>query len=158
MTARRRIRYRANGGTRNAAAGVAVAAIVIGAAGHPGAAARAASEAGAGLSTTRPDIRLSGTLGCAGLESLWEAAGGPASAARTAASVAMAESGGRQYARLADPDGTEDRGYFQVNSRWGALSTYAPLGNARSAVAISRGGTDWTPWTTYNSGAYVGKC
>ena len=26
--------------------------------------------------------------------------------------------------------------------------------NAKSAVSISKGGSDWTPWSTYNSGAY----
>ena len=41
---------------------------------------------------------LSGTLGCSGLEALWEAAGGSHAEAFMAAEIAMAESGGRQYA------------------------------------------------------------
>ena len=41
---------------------------------------------------------LQGTLSCGGLEALWRSAGGAPWAAVTAASIAMAESGGRQYA------------------------------------------------------------
>jgi hypothetical protein len=28
----------------------------------------------------------------------------------------------------------------------------------KAAVIISGDGTDWTPWTTYTSGAYLGRC
>jgi hypothetical protein len=99
-----------------------------------------------------------GTLGCAGLERLWEQAGGSPAAARVAASVAMAESGGRQYASLSNTNGTTDRGYWQINSVHGSLSTYGAYANARSAVLISNGGRDWTPWVTYDTGAYAGRC
>jgi hypothetical protein len=99
-----------------------------------------------------------GTLNCAGLERLWESAGGSPGAAFTAAEIAMAESGGQQYATDNDGNGTVDRGYFQINSIWGSESTYDPAGNARAAVRISRDGSDWTPWVTWNSGAYQGKC
>ena len=99
-----------------------------------------------------------GTLGCAGLERLWESAGGSPAAARTAASVAMAESAGRQYATNTNGGQSTDRGYWQVNSVHGSLSTYGAHGNARAAVLISRDGRDWSPWTTYNSGAYAGRC
>jgi hypothetical protein len=71
-----------------------------------------------------------------------------------AASIAMAESGGQQYAT-----GTVgERGYWQINPNHGSLSTYDPLGNAKAAVIISADGTDWTPWTTFTSGAYIGRC
>ena len=99
-----------------------------------------------------------GTLGCPGLERLWEQAGGPPAAARLAASVAMAESGGRQYAALVNANGTTDRGYWQINSVHGSLSTFGAYANARAAVLISSSGRDWTPWVTYNSGAYAGRC
>jgi Lysozyme like domain len=99
-----------------------------------------------------------GTLSCSGLEALWESAGGSRSAAFTAAEIAMAESGGRQYAALLNTDGTTDRGYWQVNSIHGALSTFDAAGNARAAVLISHDGTDWSPWVTYQTGAYAGKC
>jgi hypothetical protein len=97
---------------------------------------------------------LSGTLGCAGLEKLWEQAGGAQAEAFTAAEIAMAESGGSQYATGA----AGERGYWQIHPDHGSLSTYAPLGNARAAVLISADGTNWTPWTTYTSGLYIGRC
>jgi LysM repeat protein len=98
---------------------------------------------------------LSGTLGCAGLEQLWEAAGGSSGEAFTAAEIAMAESGGRQYALSP----TNDYGYWQINGSHGpAQATFNPIGNARAAVAISSNGTNWSPWTTYTSGAYNGRC
>lgn len=95
-----------------------------------------------------------GTLGCSGLEQLWTAAGGPRRAAFTAAEVAMAESGGRQYAT----GHAGERGYWQINPDHGALSTYDPYGNARAAVIISSWGRDWSPWTTYTRGLYAGLC
>jgi len=97
---------------------------------------------------------LSGTLSCGGLEELWEEAGGSASAAVTAASIAMAESGGNQYAT----GSVGERGYWQINPVNGALSTYDAYGNARAAVVMSSDGTNWSPWTTWTSGAYAGRC
>jgi LysM repeat protein len=98
---------------------------------------------------------LSGTLGCAGLEALWEAAGGSHSEAFMAAEIAMAESGGRQYA--VSP--TNDYGYWQINGSHGpAEATFNPIGNAKAAIAISSNGTNWGPWTTYITGAYHGRC
>jgi len=70
----------------------------------------------------------------------------------------MAESSGRQYASLYNTNGTTDRGYFQINSVHGSLSTFDALGNAKAAVIISNNGTDWSPWVTYNRGLYVGRC
>ena len=98
---------------------------------------------------------LSGTLGCTGLEALWEAAGGSHSEAFMAAEIAMAESGGRQYA--VSP--TNDYGYWQINGSHGpAEATFNPIGNAKAAIAISSDGTNWDPWTTYVTGAYRGRC
>jgi LysM repeat protein len=97
---------------------------------------------------------LSGTLGCSGLEELWEQAGGSSAEAIMAASIAMAESSGQQFATGA----AGERGYWQINPDHGSLSTYNPLGNAKSAVIISDDGTNWTPWTTFTSGAYLGRC
>lgn len=98
---------------------------------------------------------LSGTLGCSGLEQLWEQAGGSPSEALMAAEIAMAESGGNQDA--VSP--TDDLGYWQINvAAHGSMATFDPLGNARAAVSISSDGTDWSPWTTFQTGAYQGKC
>ncbi len=99
-----------------------------------------------------------GTLGCSGLEQLWEQEGGSPGEAALAASVAMAESGGDPNATDNNSNGTTDRGYWQINSIWGGLSTYDPAGNARAAIQISHDGTDWSPWVTFNSGAYAGRC
>jgi hypothetical protein len=97
---------------------------------------------------------LSGTLDCAGLERLWDDAGGNPIYARMAAEIAMAESSGNQYALSP----TDDFGYWQINISNGSLATYDAYGNARSAIILSHDGTDWYPWTTYTSGAYAGRC
>lgn len=99
-------------------------------------------------------VSLGGSLGCGGLEALWIAAGGNPGSAFIAAEIAMAESGGNQYALSP----TNDYGYWQINGSWGALATFNPLGNARAAIQISGDGSNWHPWTTYNTGAYVGRC
>lgn len=88
------------------------------------------------------------------LEGIWTQAGGPAGAAPIAAAIAMAESGGNSTATNNDSNGSTDRGLWQINSVHGSQSTYDVMGNARAAVAISNQGTNWSPWTTYTSGAY----
>ena len=97
---------------------------------------------------------LSGTLGCSGLEQLWDSAGGNPADAFMAAEIAMAESGGNQYALSP----TDDYGYWQINVSNGALATFNAYGNARSAIILSDDGTNWDAWTTYTEGLYVGKC
>ena len=98
-------------------------------------------------------------MSCAGLEALWESAGGSSGAAFTAAEIAMAESSGRQYAANANAGRSTDRGYWQINSVHGSLSTYDPAGNARAAVLLSSDGTDWSPVGHLRStGAYQGRC
>lgn len=100
-----------------------------------------------------------GTLGYAGLERLWEQAGGSPRAAFLAAEIAMAESSGQQYATDTNGGRSTDRGYWQINdAAHGSLSTYDAYGNARAAVIISNNGRDWSPWVTWQTGAYQGKC
>jgi len=115
--------------------------------------ARTTPSAPAG-STVRTTSALSGTLSCSGLEELWEEAGGSDTEAVMAASIAMAESSGEEFATGA----AGERGYWQINPDHGSLSTYDPLGNAKAAVIISDDGANWTPWTTFTSGAYRGRC
>jgi len=104
---------------------------------------------------TSSTTKLSGTLNCSGLEALWESAGGAKSEAFIAAEIAMAESGGRQYALSP----TNDYGYWQINGSHGpALATFNAYGNAKAAILISDDGRDWGPWTTYVTGAYEGRC
>jgi LysM repeat protein len=112
------------------------------------------STTGGGQSSGGGSTTLSGTLSCSGLEQLWDTAGGNPADAFMAAEIAMAESGGDQYALSP----TDDYGYWQINASHGALATFNPLGNAQAAIQISGDGTNWTPWTTYNTGAYAGKC
>ncbi len=121
---------------------------------EPPASSMTAAPAGSTSTVLTTSSALSGTLSCPGLEELWEQAGGSDAQAVTAASIAMAESSGQQYATGA----AGERGYWQINPDHGSLSTYDPLGNAQAAVIISGDGTDWIPWTTYTSGAYLGRC
>jgi LysM repeat protein len=120
---------------------------------EPPASSRTYTPAGSTVLSTA-STALSGTLGCSGLEELWQQAGGSDAQAVMAASIAMAESSGQQYATGA----ADERGYWQINPDHGSLSTYDPLGNAKAAVIISDDGANWTPWTTYTSGAYLGRC
>ncbi len=111
-------------------------------------------RSGASVVADSGATQLSGTLSCGGLEELWREAGGSPSAEIVAASIAMAESGGSEYAT----GSVGERGYWQINPVNGALSTYDPYGNAHAAVIMSHDGTDWSPWTTWETGAYVGRC
>lgn len=90
------------------------------------------------------------------LISLWIQAGGSALYAPVAAAIAMAESGGNPNAvNSSNSNGSTDRGLWQINSIHGSQSTLDPVANARAAVAISKGGTDWRPWCVAWSN---GKC
>lgn len=50
-----------------------------------------------------------------------------------------------------------ERGYFQIHPRWHPDATYDPAGNVAAASRISRGGTDWSQWTTA-SVLSTGRC
>jgi Lysozyme like domain len=89
------------------------------------------------------------------LQSLWIQAGGNPNFALIASAIAMAESGGNPGAIDNDSNGTQDRGLWQINSTHGSQSVFDPLGNARAAIAISSNGSNWQPWTTFNTGAYL---
>lgn len=85
-----------------------------------------------------------------------------------ARAIMLAESGGRATAYNPNA-GTGDNSYglFQINMlgamgparrrQFGLPSNEAlfdPLTNAKVAYQMSKGGTDWSPWSTYKSGAY----
>lgn len=79
----------------------------------------------------------------------------------TAAAVAMAESSGDPHAEGdRDPAIGPSRGLWQININRKAHPEYAtanlfdPDVNAQAAFAVSSGGTNWKPWSTFNSGAY----
>lgn len=81
--------------------------------------------------------------------------------------IALAESGGNPKAHNPVPP-DNSYGLWQINML-GSLGTarrrqfgissndelYDPATNARAMYAISGGGKDWTPWTTYTRGAYL---
>jgi Lysozyme like domain len=56
------------------------------------------------------------------------------------------------------PDGSDDRGLWQINSCYHAEVSdhcaFKPRCNARATKHISDHGRDWTPWSAFNSGAY----
>jgi hypothetical protein len=88
------------------------------------------------------------------LRALWISNGGDNTAAPMAAAIALAESGGDPNATDYDNNGSVDRGLWQINSIHGSLSTFNPNGNAKAAISISGNGHDWSPWVTYQTGAY----
>jgi hypothetical protein len=76
--------------------------------------------------------------------------------AALAAAVAMAESGG--FIGAVGDQGTSF-GLWQIHTpahpEYNAKSLLDATYNANAARVISKGGTDWRPWTTYKTGAYL---
>lgn len=92
------------------------------------------------------------------LEQLWINAGGSKSLAPMAAAIAEAESGGNSAAmNYTDNGGTQTSvGLWQVSTgthQFPAAWT-TPSGNAAEAVAKYTAAGGWSPWGTYDSGAY----
>lgn len=101
----------------------------------------------------------SGTLSKAQLEQVWDEAGGPPADADEASAIALAESSGNPNAKsMYNDEGSYAEGEWQIEMPMHSAelpgNPYNPLANARAAVAISDGGTNWTPWETFTSGAY----
>lgn len=93
------------------------------------------------------------------LEGLWIEGGGSPIAAPVAAAVAMAESSGNSSAESSNPDGGENVGLWQLDTRGkGAGHTIPqlkdPLTNATAAVRGSQNGRDWSAWETFVTGRY----
>lgn len=76
-----------------------------------------------------------------------------------AVAVGLAESGGNIIATHLNTNGTTDYGLWQINSVHAALlasgSWSDPIANARMAFSIQHDAGGWTPWSTFNSGAYL---
>jgi hypothetical protein len=78
----------------------------------------------------------------------------------TAAAIAMAETGGNPDAvgdtSITPPYGSV--GLWQINvaahPQYDPQALHDPNTNAAAALAISSGGTNFQPWSTFNSGAY----
>lgn len=104
----------------------------------------------------------------ADLEGLWIKAGGSSASAPIAAAIAMAESGGNPNSINNNPKtGDLSYGYWQINMigslgpsrrrQFGITSNTQlldPLTNAKAAVMLSNGGSNFTPWSTFKSGAF----
>ena len=92
------------------------------------------------------------------LEQLWINAGGDRSLAPVAAAIAEAESAGRSNAlNPTDNNGTQTSvGLWQVSNGTHSYPSawLTPSGNAAEAVAKYQGAGGWSPWGTYDSGAY----
>lgn len=85
-----------------------------------------------------------------------------------AAAVAMAESGGNTEAvndtrgRTDLPAGTRPEhsiGLWQINTlsspQYDVRSLFDPNYNAKAALAISRNGTSWVPWSAFKNNSYL---
>ncbi len=81
-----------------------------------------------------------------------------------AGAIAIAESGLDQFAVNFNPptpgcpNGSRDRGLWQINDCYHSYSdacAFDPACNARAMAAISSGGTNWRPWSTYTAGVYA---
>ncbi len=76
---------------------------------------------------------------------------------KLAAAIALAESGGVSNA-IVRSSKEISVGLWQINTK---VHPYTPdemrnpLKNAAAAFKISKGGTDWAPWTTYTNSAYL---
>ena len=102
------------------------------------------------------------------LVSILTQAGFSGSGLATAYAVAKAESGGRATAYNGNTKtGDQSYGLFQINmlgslgpdrrKRFGLSSNQDlldPATNAQVAYAMSHGGTNWGPWSTYTNGSY----
>ena len=78
--------------------------------------------------------------------------------ASTIVAIAQAESGLNPNARGINTSGSVDRGILQINNVYhpevSDYCAYNPQCAFQQAYRISNAGTNFTPWTTYNSGAY----
>lgn len=98
------------------------------------------------------------TYSYAQLEQLWINAGGSKATAPVAAAIAEAESHGNDQAlNPTDNNGTQTSvGLWQVSNGTHSYppSWLTPAGNAAEAVAKYQAAGGWSPWGTYDSGAY----
>jgi hypothetical protein len=99
------------------------------------------------------------------VENAWIQAGGSPQVAAMAAAVADAESGLNPNATRTNPDGTIGVGLWLLPANGSPPGSTDPLANARAAIQLSQGGTDWTQWCSAwsdnncgeNGGTYLGS-
>jgi uncharacterized membrane protein YtjA (UPF0391 family) len=132
----------------------------------PGNAQPAPLPSNATTSGTSPDTNtgLSG-LSFAQVENFWIQAGGSPQAAAMAAAVADAESGLNAASQRTNPDGSVGVGLWLIPQNGTPPGSTDPLANARAAVQLSQGGTDWSQWCStwsdnncgQDNGTYLGS-
>jgi hypothetical protein len=87
-----------------------------------------------------------------------QGAGFTGSSAQIIAAIAMAESSLDPSAQHTNNDGSIDRGILQINSRWHPEVTdacaYDTACSFQQSLRISSNGSNFSPWSTYTSGAY----
>jgi hypothetical protein len=81
--------------------------------------------------------------------------------AAIAGAIGMAESGGdpQNIGYNPGPPASRDRGLWQINDYYhpdvSDQCAFDPTCNAHAMYTISSGGTNWTPWATYNNGLHL---
>jgi hypothetical protein len=106
-----------------------------------------------GSSATGNATSSGGTYNHTTLMALWQQAGGSSASANNAACHAMQESGGNSSATSSNPDGGQNIGLWQLDTKGvGAGHTVAemldPLTNAQITVAYTNDGANWAAWAT----------
>lgn len=93
-----------------------------------------------------------------------QAAGFSGNDLNTAVAIALAESGGRPVTynpetAAGTPDGEGSYGLWQIylhaHPEYAYANLYDPQTNANAAYALYQSAGGFSPWATYNSGAYV---
>jgi Lysozyme like domain len=101
-----------------------------------------------------PALTRAELLACA------QKAGFTGAGADLAVAIALAESGGHPQA-IGDKNAGGSYGLWQVNMRWhpeyasNPSALFDPDACAAAAYKISKGGTDWSPWSTYTNKSYL---
>lgn len=113
--------------------------------------AQSAGVTGIGIGTS--GLPSAGTYNHATAMQLWIKEGGPASTANNAACHAMQESSGNPQAHSANPDGGENIGLYQLDTKGvGAGYPISALENAatntRITIMATNGGRNWSQWAT----------
>ncbi len=76
----------------------------------------------------------------------------------TTVAVCLAESQGFDHAINENPDGSEDRGIFQLNTIHDWITdeiAYDPKQASAAAFKLYQSAKGWTPWAAFNSGVYL---
>jgi len=129
---------------------------VSGAGGVVGGGSAAAAPVGSGGNASISGGK--GSLSAAQIRAVAAQAGFTGQALDTAVAIALAESSGNPGGH--NNKGEDSRGLWQINvdahgEKFGNL--YDPLTNARAAFAVSGGGKNFNPWTTYSGATAHGR-